>query len=227
MGRRKGVLGTCREVAGGIQHPPELDSTHRGCREGRKALSPHPCTAAKTDSKHNPMRSADGTKRAAGQRLEHWASHVSLGSKPQHGSLPLEPHSQEAWAPLSSPTGGHRGTSSKALFMCGAWTKDLLLPAGSVSTGPTVRVGVGQGWRPGELSRALKFVGLHPAASNLGLTQASFSDSPVGFQAACFPLSSARGHPQKRSPVVNNETSIALLGPRHHVSCHDLVLDSP
>lgn len=137
------MLGTCREVAGGIQYPPELDSTHRGFREGRKALSPPPCTAAKTDSKHNPMRSADGTKRAAGQRLEHWASHVSPGSKPQHGSLPLEPHSQEAWAPLSSATGGHRGTSSKALFMCGAWTKTSCFQLALVQQGPLLGLGWG------------------------------------------------------------------------------------
>lgn len=53
-----------------------------------KALSPQPCAAAKPDSKDNPMRPKDGAKRAAGQGPEHWASHVSPGSKPQHCSLP-------------------------------------------------------------------------------------------------------------------------------------------
>lgn len=84
------------------------------------------CVPSLTQAK--PMRSADGTKRAAGQRPEHWASHVSLGSKPQRRCLPPQDHSQEEWAPLRSPAGGHRGTSSKALFMCGAWPKDFLLP---------------------------------------------------------------------------------------------------
>lgn len=93
---KKRVLGKCREVArarwrvrGRIQHLPEPDSTSQGRREGRKAPSLWPCTAAKTDSKANPMRSVDSTKRAAGQRgntgpvMSLWGqSHSAIPSHP-------------------------------------------------------------------------------------------------------------------------------------------------
>ena len=107
-------------------------------------LSPQPHTAAKTDWQDKPTRSADGTKRAAGQRPEHWASHVSLGSKPQHRCLPPQASSWEEWAPLSFPARGHRGTSSKALFMCGAWPKDFLLPGSRLAQQSSL-IGVGAG----------------------------------------------------------------------------------
>lgn len=69
-----------------------------------------------------------------------------------------------------SPTEGHRGTSSKALFICGAWTKDFLLPRTPWLTGPIVGVGVGRagGWgveggsqEPGSLMACT----LHPATT--------------------------------------------------------------
>lgn len=94
--QKKRVLGTCRKAArvrwrvgGRIQHLPEPDSTSQGCREGRKAPSLWPRTAAKTDSKANPMRSVDRTKRAAGQKgntgpvMSLWGqSHSAVPSHP-------------------------------------------------------------------------------------------------------------------------------------------------
>lgn len=78
------------------------------------------------------------------------------------------------------------------------WGLDQRLPVAqnpTGSTGPIVGVkGVGKagvlgggGW----LSRARQFDGVHPASSDHSLTRAVFSASPIGFQAASFPLSSA------------------------------------
>ena len=144
--------GSQGEVEGGGQDSaPTRARLHQpGPQAGKKgpiSLAVHRSQDRLRGQSHEVSRYNQESRRARG---EHWASHVSLGSKPQGRSLPAKPHSQEEWGPLS-PTEGHRGTSSKALFICEAWTIDFLLPRTPWLTGPIVGVGVGRaggwGWR--------------------------------------------------------------------------------
>lgn len=139
------------------------------------------------------MKSADGTKRAAGQRPKHWASHVSLGSKLQLPSRPTPAPWPGRMAPLSSPASRSWGISSKVLFMCGAQTMDFLLPRNHWLKRAYCS-GCRKGWRPGDHLRAWP-VTAASLSSLLGLSHGVLSSRLSSI--------SSQGHPQKCSPILS------------------------
>lgn len=144
-GRRRGVRCAGGRRKDSVPPGPTTWPTDAAMRE-EKALSPQPCTAAKTDWKDDPMRSADATERAAGQRPKHWGSHVSPGAKPQRCSRPPAHTSKNG--PFELPAQRSQRRFSEALFLCGAWTQDFLLLRNCwLNRAPCSWWG--QGWRPG------------------------------------------------------------------------------
>lgn len=100
--------------------------THRRSCKGRKGSGSSVLHDSHDRPKDSPMRSADATGRAAGQRPEHWGSHVSPGAKPQRCSRPSA-HTIEN-SPFELPAQRSQRRLSEALFLCGAWTQNFLLP---------------------------------------------------------------------------------------------------
>lgn len=205
--QRKKRHGMRTEAAGRTQCPPAPPSgAHplpgQGCCEGRKG----PVSPALHSGQHRLRGQSHevsrwNQERAAGQRPEHWASLVSLGSKLRHPPRPSPAPRPGRMAPLSSPASRSRGLSSKVLFMCGARTKDFLLPRNHWLKRAYCSGRRGD-WRPGGPSRAWPAT----AASLRSLLGCS-----RGVLSSRLSSSSSQGHPQKCSPI---PSAMRTEGPR-------------